>query len=65
MSFFKTKTSWTNLELAIFKISIASVTLLIGIYFHAFFKNYILPIAMVSVLTSIWIVYLWFKKMKE
>ena len=36
MNFFKAKTSWSNAELIVLKICIASAYVLLGAYFHSF-----------------------------
>jgi hypothetical protein len=64
MNFFKIKTSWSNAELALLKICIATAYILIGAYFHIFFKHHYIPILAVFAITVIWSTYLWFKKMK-
>ena len=65
MNFFKIKTSWSNTELIVLKLCIASAYILIGGYFHSFFSHYYIPIIMVFVITCICSVYLWISKMKS
>ena len=64
MNFFKTKTSWTNAELIPLKVSIASAYILIGAYFHNFFRNYYVPVIVIFAITVTWSVYMWITKMK-
>ncbi|UTN04389.1 hypothetical protein L0669_00460 [Flavobacterium bizetiae] len=65
MNFFKIKTTWTNAEFIIIKLCIASAYLFIGSYFHNFIKDYYVPLLVIFVVTVIWFVYLWLKKMKN
>lgn len=64
MSFFKIKTSWSNAELVVLKLCIASAYIIIGAYFHNFFRSYYVPVLVVFGITVMWSVYLWLKKMK-
>jgi len=64
MNFFKIKTSWSNAELAGLKICIASAYILVGTYFHKFFRHYYIPVLIVFGVTVIWSIYLWITKMK-
>ncbi len=65
MNFFKAKTIWSNAEFIIIKLCIASAYLLIGTYFHDFFKDYYLPLLIIFGITVVWFVSLWLKKMKN
>lgn len=65
MNFFKVKTSWSNGEFIIIKLCIASAYILIGSYFHDFFKDYYIPLLLLFGITVIWFVALWLKKMKN
>lgn len=65
MNFFKIKTSWTNAEFIPLKLCIATAYVLVGAYFHNFFRAYYVPILIVFVITVIWAVYLWLNKMKK
>ncbi len=65
MNFLKTKTSWSNIELGIFKICVLSAGIILGMYFFEYLKKYTLQISGVLLFTSIITVYLWIKKMKE
>ncbi|WP_173971141.1 hypothetical protein [Flavobacterium bizetiae] len=65
MNFFKIKTTWTNAEFIIIKLCIASAYLFIGSYFHNFIQYYYVPLLVIFVVTVIWFVYLWLKKMKN
>jgi len=64
MNFFKIKTCWTNAEMIILKLCIASAYILVGTYFHSFFRHYYIPVLIVFGITVIWSVYLWLNKMK-
>ncbi|MFZ4412981.1 MAG: hypothetical protein ACOYOV_07845 [Bacteroidales bacterium] len=65
MNFLKIKTSWSNFELALFKICVASIYLVIGIYFHEFLGKYMLLFVSIFVVSAIWVFSLWLKKMKK
>jgi hypothetical protein len=65
MNFFRIKTSWSNAELIVLKLCIASAYTLIGAYFHMFIHNYYVPVLIVFGITVIWSVYLWLRKMKS
>jgi len=65
MNFFKIKTSWANAEFIPFKLCIAAAFVLIGAYFHNFFREYYVPVLIIFGITVIWVVYLWITKMKK
>ncbi|MFC0776496.1 hypothetical protein [Flavobacterium sp. HJSW_4] len=65
MNFFKIKTSWSNAEFILIKLCMASVYILVGSYFHEFFENYYSVLIAVFIVTVIWFVYQWLKKMKS
>jgi preprotein translocase subunit SecG len=65
MNFFKIKTSWSNAELIPLKLCIATAYILVGAYFHNFFRKYYIIILIVFFITVIWAVYLWLNKMKK
>ncbi len=65
MNFFKIQTSWSNAEFIVLKIAIATAFILVGGYFHHFFHHYLVPVLILFVITAIWAVYLWLKKMKS
>jgi flagellar motor component MotA len=64
MSFFKIKTCWSNAELIVLKLCIASAYILVGGYFHSFFHHYDVLILVLFSITCVWSVYLWISKMK-
>ena len=65
MNFFKIKTSWSNAQLIVLKLCIASAYILVGAYFHSFFYHYNVSILVVFGITCVWSVYLWISKMKS
>jgi hypothetical protein len=65
MNFFKIKTCWTNAEMVVLKLCIATAYILVGTYFHNFFRHYYIPVLVVFGITVIWAVYLWLNKMKS
>ena len=64
MNFFTIKTSWSNWEFIPLKLCVASAYIIIGTYFHDFFHHYYTPVLIVFVITVVWAVSLWIKKMK-
>ena len=64
MNFLKIKTTWTNAELISLKICIATAYILVGAYFHNFFRTYYIFVLIVFCVTVVWAVYLWLSKMK-
>ena len=65
MNIFKIKTSWSNAEFIPLKLCIATAYILVGTYFHRFFREYYIPVLIIFVITAIWSVYMWLKKMKN
>lgn len=65
MNFFKRKTCWSNAELIVLKIAIATAYILIGSYFHHFFRHYVYLVLIAFVITAVWGMRLWLKKMKQ
>ncbi len=65
MNFFKIKTTWTNAELIVLKLCIATAYILVGGYFHTFFGHYRTAVVAIFGITVIWSVYLWATKMKK
>lgn len=65
MNFIKARTTWSNGEFVIFKLSITTGYLIIGTYFHTLFSNYYIPLFIVFGISLVWTVSLWLKKMKK
>ncbi|TGK00927.1 hypothetical protein EHO59_13485 [Leptospira semungkisensis] len=65
MNFFTKETSWSNAEFIVFKLCIASIYVLIGAYFRDFFLQYRIVFTAIFVVTVIWTVSLWLKKMRS
>ena len=61
----KARTTWSNAEFIIFKLSITCGYLIIGTYFHALFRNYYIPLFIVFGISLVWTISLWLKKMKQ
>jgi ABC-type Mn2+/Zn2+ transport system permease subunit len=59
------KTCWSNAEMIILKLCIASAYVLVGAYFHRFFHQFYIPVIVLFAITVVWAVYLWIKKMKR
>ena len=64
MNFFKRKTSWTNAEFIPFKLCIASIYVLVGSFFHDFIIRFALLFINLFVVTTLWTLILWIRKMK-
>jgi hypothetical protein len=65
MNFLKEKTSWSNAELIVIKVCIATAYILIGAYFHTFFSTHYIPVLIVFGITVVWGLYLYITKMKN
>ena len=65
MNFFQIKTRWSNAEFIVLKLCIATAYILVGTYFHNFFRTYYIPVLIIFIITVIWAVYLWLIKMKN
>ena len=65
MNFLKIKTSWSNAEFIVLKLSIATAYLLIGAWFSSYILMFYVPVIIVFGITVIWAVALWLKKMKD
>jgi hypothetical protein len=63
MNFLSIKTSWSNLEFVPLKLCIASAYLIIGTYFHDFFKTYYSLLILLFATTWFAAMYLWLSKM--
>ena len=64
MNFFKQKTTWTNFELVPLRLCIASAYLLVGAYFNNFIRTRYGAFLVVFVITVVYSVYGWIKKLK-
>ncbi len=64
MNFLNIKTTWSNKEFIPFKLCIASIYIVIGSFFHAFFENYYVPLLIVFGICALWTVILWVRKIK-
>lgn len=65
MNFLKIKTSWSNIELGLIKICVLSAGIILGTYFHVYLKNHLQLLGMVFLVTAVWTIYLWVKKVKH
>jgi hypothetical protein len=64
MNFFTAKTTWSNAEFIPFKLCVASAYVLVGAYFHTFFRYHYVPVVVLFGVSTIWVLALWLKKMK-
>jgi hypothetical protein len=64
MNFFTHKNSWSNLEFIPFKLCIAAPYVLVGAYFHDFFRLHYIPVLILFAISVTATLYLWIKKMK-
>ena len=65
MNFFNIKTTWTNAELIILKLSIATAYLLIGSFFKELVNEHYFIILIIFLFTVVFSIYLWVNKMKR
>ena len=65
INFAKARTTWSNAEFIIFKLTITCAYLIIGTYFHTLFSHYYIPLFIVFSISLVWTVSLWLKKMKQ
>ena len=65
MKFFEIKTSWSNGELVVFKLSLFSISILIGSLFHSYIEDFYVPLIVFTIPTTILTTYLWLTKMKN
>ncbi len=65
MNFFKIKTSWSNAELGIFKVCVASMFVMIGVFFNDYLRNFYVPLLIIFGITLVWTLFLWITKMKN
>lgn len=65
MNFFFINTTWTNAQLMLFKLCVFSFGIITGLYFYEYLKIYLPYIVGFCIITSVWIIYLWIKKMKS
>jgi hypothetical protein len=65
MNLFQTKTAWKNVEFIPFKLCIASAYLIVGSFFHEFIQRHLAVFIELFVITVVWTLYLWIKKMRQ
>lgn len=65
MKFLKAKTSWSNLELGLIKLCLASIYIPVGVYFSEYLKDYLLLFLIIFFITAAWTFILWIRKMKK
>lgn len=63
MNFFKKKTAWSNIELAVFKIFVFSAGILAGVFFYNYFRTNCSSLIILCFITAIYTGYLWVNKM--
>jgi len=63
-NFLTRKMTWNNMELGLLKITAASAYLIVGAYFHKIVKDYFNLIFILFIVTVVWTVYIWIKKMR-
>ncbi|HEY1871568.1 MAG TPA: hypothetical protein VGG71_10950 [Chitinophagaceae bacterium] len=59
------RSTWTNAQLIPLKLCIASAYLLVGAYFHDFFRKYYVLFIVLFVITVIPSLYLWITKLRK
>ena len=65
MNFLAKQTTWTNLELWLFKACIFSGGISAGLYFYRDLKEAFVFLVPFFVVTGVWSAYLWMKKMNQ
>lgn len=63
--FFKIKTTWTNAELWLFKLTLFSGSALIGAYFSSAVLSLAKYFFIVFIVSTAWATYSWVRKMKK
>jgi len=61
MSIFKSYT-YTWWEIAIFKVALLSLGIILGVYWHTIFQQYLMLLAIAGALGSLYVGYVSFKK---
>jgi len=61
--FFKSYT-FTWWQIGIFKLALLSIGVAIGAYWSEFFKNYLVPLIIIAVIASIYIMFVSLKQLK-
>lgn len=62
MNFLFIKTLWANIELSLIKVCATAFGIILGIYFDEFLKSYLILIWIIFIVTAIWGIILWTKK---
>jgi hypothetical protein len=65
MKFLFITTNWTNAQLLLFTVCVFSFGIIGGLYFYESLKYYLPYITGFSIITAVWIIYLWVKKMRS
>ncbi len=63
MNFLTKKMVWTNLEFIPFKLCIAAPYVIVGAYFHDFFRLHYVPVLILFAISVTATLYLWIRKM--
>lgn len=64
MNIFKIRTTWSNGELAILKMCVASFYISVGIFLHEYIERYLIYFLFIFVVSVISIGYIWLNKFK-
>ena len=62
MNFLFIKTLWTNIELGLVKVCATAFGIILGIYFYEFLGGYLVLLWIVFIVTAIWGIVMWAKK---
>ena len=65
MRFLQLLTTWSNAELGLLKVCLISFGISAGIYFYDYVKLWFDYFFIVFVITAIWALLLWVKKLKQ
>lgn len=61
--FFKSYT-FTWWQIGIFKLALLSIGVAIGAYWYEFFKNYLVPLIIIAVITGVYMIFTSLKQLK-
>lgn len=64
MNIFKIRTTWSNGELALLKLCVASFYVSVGIYLHEYIERYLIWFLLIFIASVISICYIWLNKFK-
>ena len=63
MSFLTKQTSWSNMELWLFKVCLFSGGIAAGLFFYLYIEEYFMLFLSFFIVTTIFVCYIWIKKL--